>query len=298
MQCVATLIADPVRADLSAHHVEAVSGALAAAGAEITATDWLDAGTACDLVFTGPAPAAAQQAVSDAIAAPNFDIAVQWRQGRRKDLLVIDMDSTLVSGETLDELADRAGAKDAVAAITARTMAGDLEFATALRQRVALLEGLDAGALAETAAAVQLNPGARLLIRTMRAHGAVTVLVSGGFKFITSRVAMVVGFDADEANRLEIVGGRLTGRVIEPILDPGAKLAALERHAQDHNIPLTETLAVGDGANDVPMIRAAGLGVAYHAQPVLRKAAAVSIDHGDLTALLYLQGYRGREFIR
>lgn len=298
MQCVATLITDPVRADLSSHHVEAVSGALAAAGAEITATDWLDEGTACDLVFTGPAPAAARQAVSDAVAAPSFDIAVQPRQGRRKDLLVIDMDSTLVSGETLDELADRAGAKDAVAAITARTMAGELEFAAALRQRVALLEGLDAGALAETAAVVRLNPGARLLVRTMRAHGAYTVLVSGGFKFITSRVAMVVGFDADEANRLEIVGGRLTGRVIEPILDPGAKLAALERHARERNIPLAETLAAGDGANDVPMIRAAGLGVAYHATPVLRRAAAVSIDHGDLTALLYLQGYRGREFIR
>ena len=296
MQCVLTLITDPARADISPRHVDAVSAALVAAGAEIAAVDWLDEGTACDVVFTGPSPDVARQSVLDAIAAPTFDIAVQPRQGRRRDLLVIDMDSTVVSGETLDELAARANARDAVAGITARAMAGDLQFAAALRERVALLKGLGTDAMAETVAAVRLNPGARTLVATMRAHGAYTVLVSGGFKFITSRVALITGFDADEANRLEIVDGSLTGRIIEPILDPVAKLAALERHARDHNIPLAETLAAGDGANDVAMIQGAGLGVAYHATPVLREAAAVSIDHGDLTALLYLQGYRGREF--
>jgi phosphoserine phosphatase len=296
MQNVLTLITDPARADISPRHVEAVSAALVAAGAEIAVVDWLDEGTACDVVFTGPSLETARRSVLDAIAAPNFDIAVQSRQGRRKDLLVIDMDSTVVSGETLDELADRTKVKDAVAEITARAMAGDLQFAAALRERVTLLAGLGTDAMVETAAAVRLNPGARTLVATMRAHGAYTVLVSGGFKFITSHVALVVGFDADEANRLEVVDGSLTGRIVEPILDPVAKLAALHRHARDHNIPLAETLAAGDGANDLAMIQGAGLGVAYHAKPILREAAAVRIDHGDLTALLYLQGYRGREF--
>jgi phosphoserine phosphatase len=296
MQSVLTLITDPARADISPRHVEVVSAALLAAGAEIAAVDWLDEGTACDVVFTGPSPEVARQSVLDAIAAPTFDIAVQPRQGRRKDLLVIDMDSTVVSGETIDALADRANVRDAVAEITARAMAGDLQFAAALRERVALLKNLGTDAMVETAAAVKLNPGARTLVATMRAHGAFSVLVSGGFKFITSRVALVLGCDAEEANRLEIVDGSLTGRIIEPILDPVAKLAALERHARDRRIPLAETLAAGDGANDLPMIQGAGLGVAYHAQPVLREAAEVTIDHGDLTALLYLQGYRGREF--
>lgn len=298
MQNVATVITDPARADLDEESVEAVAEMLTEAGAGIEEIYWLDEAIACDLVFTGPLVAATRNLFKEAFSASAFDIVVQPRQGRRKDLLVADMDSTIIEGETLDELADHAGLKEAVAAITDRAMNGELDFKQALRERVALLKGLPVGALEETVERMLLNPGANELIRTMRAHGAFAVLVSGGFKFISARIAEETGFNADQANRLEIVDGQLTGRVIEPILDRDAKLAALERYARERNVPLSETLAVGDGANDAPMIEAAGMGVAYHAKPVLRNCAAATIDNGDLTALLYLQGYAGDEFER
>jgi phosphoserine phosphatase len=217
---------------------------------------------------------------------------------RRKSLLVADMDSTIISCECLDELADMAGLKPKVAAITERAMKGEIDFAPALRERVALLKGLPLSALERVYdERVRLNPGAKTLLATMRAHGARTLLVSGGFAFFTKRVAAAAGFDSEQANILLDDGTHLTGEVAEPILGREAKLQALEHATRKAGLDFAATLAVGDGANDLAMIGRAGLGVAYHAKPVVATAAAASIAHGDLKALLYLQGYREDEFV-
>ncbi len=201
------------------------------------------------------------------------------------------MDSTIVEGETLDELADFVGLKDKVAAITRRAMNGEIEYRQSLRERVGLLKGLSAEALDKTLARTRLNPGAKTLAATMRAHGAHTLLVSSGFRFFTSRVRAWAGFDADVGNDLEIAEGKLTGRVAEPILDKEVKRRTLIETAARLGLALEQTIAVGDGANDLPMIQAAGLGVAFHAKPAVDAAAPVRIRRADLTALLYLQGY-------
>jgi phosphoserine phosphatase len=215
---------------------------------------------------------------------------------RRKRLLVADMDSTIVTGETLDELADFAGLKDRIAAITARAMNGELDFKAALRERVAMLRGLPVDALERAWERIRLTPGARELVATMRAHGAHAALVSGGFSFFTSRVAAQLGFHLHRSNTLLDDGTALTGSVGEPILDRDSKLATLTQLAQDHALPLAATLAVGDGANDLDMLAAAGLGVAFHAKPIVAAAAQARVDHADLRALLFAQGYRVAEF--
>ena len=205
---------------------------------------------------------------------------------------------TIIACECLDELADQAGLKPRIAAITERTMRGEIEFAPALRERVALLKGLALAALERTwRERVRLTPGARALVATMKKYGATTLLVSGGFTFFTSRVAAEAGFDDHRANELLDDGAALTGSVREPILGREAKLDALTHEAARLGIGLEDTLAVGDGANDLDMIAAAGLGVAYHAKPVVARAAPARIDHGDLRALLYLQGYRDDEIV-
>jgi phosphoserine phosphatase len=215
---------------------------------------------------------------------------------RRKSLLVADMDSTIIGCECLDELADMAGLKPQVSAITERAMRGEIEFAPALRERVALLKGLPLSALQRVYdERVRLNPGAKALVATMHAHGARTLLVSGGFTFFTRRVAAAAGFDSDQANILLDDGSKLLGTVAEPILGREAKLAALEDAARAAGLDFADALAVGDGANDLAMIGRAGLGVAYHAKPIVAQAASASITYGDLTALLYLQGYREDE---
>ena len=239
-----------------------------------------------------PDPARVAAALEGAL----VDWAVLPRENRRKRLLVADMDSTIVTGETLDELAAQAGIGEQVAAITRESMEGRLDFAQALRARVAMLRGLPVAALERTWAGVRLSPGARTLVATMRAHGARTVLVSGGFTFFTARVAALCGFDAHQANLLLDDGTALTGAVAEPILDRDAKRAALRRWAGDLGLPLRDTLAVGDGANDLAMIQDAGLGVAYHAKPVIAAAAGARVDHADLRALLYFQGYDASAF--
>ncbi len=217
---------------------------------------------------------------------------------RRKKLLVADMDSTIITVECLDELADMAGLKPQIAAITERAMRGELEFEAALCERVAMLKGLSLAALARTYdERVRLMPGARALLATMRANGAHTMLVSGGFGYFTSRVAAAAGFHEERGNILLDDGTRLTGAVQEPILGREAKLQALQDGAKSRGLSLSQTLAVGDGANDLAMIGAAGLGVAYHAKPVVAAAAGASIAHNDLTALLYLQGYSDSEII-
>jgi phosphoserine phosphatase len=228
----------------------------------------------------------------------NLDINLVAATHRRKKLLVADMDSTIINVECLDELADMAGLRPQIAAITERAMRGEIEFETALRQRVGMLKGLPLSALEKTyAERVRLNPGAKSLIATMRKNGAHTMLVSGGFGFFTSRVAEAAGFHAERGNTLLDDGQALTGEVGHPILGREAKLRALEEAAAKLNLDDAETLAVGDGANDLAMIQRAGLGVAYHAKPVVAAAAGASIDHNDLTALLYLQGYTDAEII-
>ncbi len=222
-------------------------------------------------------------------------LAVSTR-GRRKGLLVADMDSTVVTGETLDELAALAGFGAPVAALTRRSMNGELDFADALRERVALLRGVGLEALERTWEAVRLTPGARTLVATMRAHNATAALVSGGFTFFSSRVAALCGFDVHRANTLEDDGAALTGRVGEPVLDRDAKLATLQELAAARGLRLAATLAVGDGANDLAMIAAAGMGVAFHAKPVVAAAARHRVDHADLRALLFAQGYSASAF--
>ena len=236
-------------------------------------------------------------AVRAALDGAAIDAIVTPAVGRRKQLLIADMDSTIVTGETLDELADFAGLKERIAAITARAMNGELDFKAALRERVAMLRGLPLEALERTWERVRLTPGARELVATMRAHGACAALVSGGFTFFTGRVAALCGFDLHRSNTLLDDGAALTGQVAEPILDRGTKLATLTALAADRGLPLSATLAVGDGANDLDMLRAAGLGVAFHAKPTVAAAAQVRVDHADLRALLFVQGYRADEFV-
>jgi len=227
-----------------------------------------------------------------------LDINIVATAHRKKKLLIADMDSTIINVECLDELADMAGLKPKIAAITERAMRGELEFEAALRERVGMLKGLPLSALERTyAERVRLNPGAKNLIATMRRHGAHTMLVSGGFDFFTRRVAEAAGFHAERGNTLLDDGNSLTGEVATPILGREAKLQALEDAAAHLKLDFAETLAVGDGANDLAMIQRAGLGVAYHAKPVVAAAAGASIDHNDLTALLYLQGYTDTEII-
>ncbi len=273
---------------------------LAAIGARLGQTEDLgsDALVAQDTFIEADDLGAVRKAVSGLMAGKPADYCVQPAEGRRKRLLIADMDSTIINVECIDELADFAGVKDKVAAITERAMRGDLDFEAALRERVAMLKGLP---LADLQRAyderVRLNPGARTLVRTMTAHGAKAFLVSGGFSFFTRRVAEAAGFDANRANTLVEADGVLAGTVGEPILGREAKLAALCEEAAALGVPLSATLAVGDGANDLAMIAASGLGVAYRAKPIVAAQAHAKVDHADLTALLYFQGYRADEFV-
>ncbi len=258
--------------------------------------DWLAINIACD-IHVGSLEAASAETTARAIVGDRpVDVIAQAAHGRRKKLLLADMDSTMVTTETLDELADFAGIKDQVAAITAHSMNGEIDFPTALRERVAMLKGLPADYLEQTYRAIRLTDGAEALVRTMQAFGAKTMLISGGFTCFTERIGARAGFDASRGNVLEVAGGVLTGRVGEPILDRDSKRAALYEFAAEHGVNLADTMAVGDGANDLAMLMAAGLGVAYHAKPVVAAKATARIEHGDLTALLYMQGYRQADF--
>ena len=235
--------------------------------------------------------------VADAIGDQPIDFAVQPAENRRKRLLIADMDSTIINVECLDELADFAGVKDKVSEITERAMRGELAFEGALRERVGMLKGLGVEALQSCYdQRVQLNPGAETLVRTMAQHGARCALVSGGFTFFTSRVAQAAGFHLNRANTLIEADGALTGQVGDPILGKEAKLAALNEEISALGLTPVDALAVGDGANDLAMIEAAGLGVAYRAKPIVAAQAHAKVDHTDLTTLLYFQGYKASEF--
>ena len=254
----------------------------------------LSPGEAVDILCPGPPD---MTAVRAALEGEAVDALAVHSRGRRKGLLVADMDSTIVTGETLDELAAIAGVGEHVAAITTRSMNGEIDFAAALRERVALLQGLALAALEQTWMGVRLTPGARVLVATMRGHNATTALVSGGFTFFTARVAELCGFDVHRANTLLDDGAALTGEVGEPVLDRDAKLAVLQELATARGLRLAATLAVGDGANDLAMVTAAGMGVAYHAKPLVAAAARFRVDHADLRALLFAQGYPAAAFM-
>jgi phosphoserine phosphatase len=266
------------------------------AGLGVSAVEVLSAGFAFDIpVADHAALVMARERAKDL----KLDINLVRTDHRRKKLLVADMDSTIINVECLDELADMAGLKPRIAAITERAMRGELEFEAALKERVGMLKGLKLDALERTyAERVRLNPGAKSLLATMRAHGAHTMLVSGGFGYFTRRVAEAAGFHVERGNVLLDDGAALTGEVGMPILGREAKLQALEEAVTSLGIGFADSLAVGDGANDLAMIQRAGLGVAYHAKPVVAEAAGAAINHNDLTALLYLQGYADSEIIR
>jgi phosphoserine phosphatase len=297
MSHVLTLIATPAAAAVSEECAKAVRAALRGLGAHLGPTDWLAPGIACDLPFEGLDPDQAQAAATLALAGQPVDCVAQPLQGRRRTVLVADMESTIIEQEMLDELGDLVGARARIAAITQRAMNGEIDFKGALRERVALLAGLDAFVLDAMIGRIVYMPGARTLLATLKRAGVHCALVSGGFKIFTDHVRRTLGFDEDQANDLVIEAGKLTGAVVEPILDKDAKREALIRITSARRAPLAESMTVGDGANDLPMLMAAGIGVAFRAKPSVAAQARARIDHGDLTALLYIQGYRAGELI-
>jgi phosphoserine phosphatase len=293
MPLIATLVSHPEGCAVSATLANMASRSVGA-----SAVRWLAEDIACDLVLPETADAGeAATALRAALASHPVDVIVQPADGRRKKILIADMDSTMIDQECIDELADEIGVKDRVAAITARSMNGEIAFEPALRERVALLKGLDTAVVDHLIEnRLTLASGGLALVRTMRANGAWTALVSGGFNVFTSRIAAMLGFEENRANRLIEEHSRFTGLVAEPILGRAAKAEALLEIAARLGLTPADALAVGDGANDLDMIRLAGTGVALHAKPAVAAEAKVRIDHGDLTALLYLQGYRLEEF--
>jgi phosphoserine phosphatase len=260
---------------------------------------WLAENIACDVVLPEvPDVGVLTANLRAALASDPVDVIVQPAEGRRKKILLADMDSTMIDQECIDELADEIGVKEHVAAITARSMNGEIAFEPALRERVALLKGLETAVVDRIIAnRLTLAAGGRALVRTMRANGAWTALVSGGFDVFTSRIADMLGFQENRANRLIEKDGKFTGMVAEPILGRAAKAEALLDIATRLGLTTEDAIAVGDGANDLDMIRLAGTGVALHAKPSVAEQARIRIDHGDLTALLYVQGYRRQEFV-
>lgn len=298
MNAVATLIVKRETLFLSSEHAEGVRAALAEAGASPGAPDWLAPGIACDIPFEGLDVAAAKSVASGALQGQAVDFACQPVKDRKKALLIADMDSTMIQVECIDELADFAGLKPQVAAITEAAMQGELDFAGALKERVALLAGLTEDVLAEVyRERVVLTPGAETLVRSMGKSGAHTILVSGGFTYFVARVAEALGFADFLANRLEMEGGQLTGQVTGQIVDGAVKRQTLLDACAAKGIAPADALAVGDGANDIPMMAKAGLSAAYRGKPKARAAADITLDHADLSGLLYVQGYRADEIL-
>jgi phosphoserine phosphatase len=287
----ATLIA----ADrMSAGDISSACDIIRSRGAAIKSSDWIDEGKAADIFFIGDA-AKVRSALEHSIIA--VDVIVQKTDERRRRLLIADMDSTMITVECIDELADYAGIKEEIAEVTERAMRGELDFEDALKSRVALLKDLDQKAIDQCLTErVKIMPGAHALVRTVKAKGGMAILISGGFTRFADPVGAEIGFDRVIANVLGIENGRLTGLVDGPIVNSATKKDTLEGAMIATGWPVANTIAVGDGANDIPMIRTAGLGVAYHAKPKTAEAASARIDHGDLSAILYGMGYPQSEW--
>jgi len=300
MNTIVTLIANPAQGALSDETVNAVAALLPE-----TRLDWLDPARAADIVSSKQLTEKEKKALCADLSArfveAHIDFAVQViaAQARRKKILIADMDSTMIRQECVDELADEAGVGEYVASITARAMNGEIGFEGALRERVGLLKGLPVEVIEHVIATrIELMPGGPELVGTMKAHGAWCALVSGGFVDFTDRIAQMIGFQETRANRLVQANGKLTGEVVEPILGRQAKADALLEISQRLGLTPADAIAVGDGANDLTMLGLAGTGVALHAKPKVAEEADIRIDYNDLTALLFIQGYRGDEFVR
>jgi len=294
MALVATLVANPSNPVLTPAIAEQAAEVVKASGLY-----WLADGIACDIALRDGTDAQAAEAnILALISGAPIDLVIQEQETRRKKLLIADMDSTMIGQECIDELAAEVGLKEKVATITARAMNGEIAFEPALRERVALLKGLPLSVVDEVIAKrITLTPGGPELIATMKSKGHYTALVSGGFTVFTSRIAATLGFDENRANTLLEDGGILSGFVAEPILGKQAKVDALNEISARLGISPEEAIAVGDGANDLGMLHLAGAGVALHAKPAVAAEAELRINHGDLTALLYIQGYRKTDFV-
>ncbi|MBY2913206.1 phosphoserine phosphatase SerB [Rhizobium leguminosarum] len=294
MALVATLVANPSNPVLTPEIAERAAEAVNASGLY-----WLADGVACDIALRDGTDAQTAEAnILAVISSAPIDLVIQEQETRRKKLLIADMDSTMIGQECIDELAAEVGLKEKVATITARAMNGEIAFEPALRERVALLKGLPISVVDEVIAKrITLTPGGPELLATMKSKGHYTALVSGGFTVFTSRIAATLGFDENRANTLLEDGGILSGFVAEPILGKQAKVDALNEISARLGISPEEAMAVGDGANDLGMLHLAGAGVALHAKPAVAAEAQMRINHGDLTALLYIQGYRKTDFV-
>jgi phosphoserine phosphatase len=300
MSFVATLIG-PAPGALSEELLTTLRRTLDALGASASAPEWLAEGEAADLFFHDLDPDQADSAIRQAIAGAPVDCIAQPEAGRRKRLLIADMESTIIQQEMLDEIAELKGIKPRIAAITARAMNGEIDFIAALKERVGLLAGLPESEIDALAARITLTPGAAELVATMRRNGARALLVSGGFTTFADRVGAMLGFDLVSANVLAFSGRKghriLTGEVVPPIRDRNDKLERLIQESAGNRIQLAETIAVGDGANDLPMLLASGLGVAFHAKPAVKQAVRARVDHAGLKALLFAQGYKADEIV-
>lgn len=300
MSAILTFVAaDPAGSPLKDKHIKKAASIAEPYSLEFGETPvWLHKDKAIDVVVNERPEHILLNQLRDEFMDEKFDVFVSQPGKRVKKLLLADMDSTIVAEETLDELAAFAGLKDKVAAITARAMNGEIDFHGAIRERVGLLKGLNVSALEETLAATIVNPGAETLVASMKAHGATCVLVSGGFTFFTGAIAEKVGFDSHHGNTLGIEGDHLTGEVIDPILDKFAKVDFLEEYMKDLVLNADDCMTIGDGANDIPMLKKAGLGVGYKPKPAVAQEVENIIVHGDLSTALYAQGYREGDIIK
>ncbi|MTH96730.1 phosphoserine phosphatase SerB [Roseibium sp. RKSG952] len=293
MSLVATLVSNPAKPAVSAELIASAASRLPLTADPVVLAEDI----AADFAFDGMQPETARQALIDLIDGEPVDVFVQPQLGRKRKLLIADMDSTMIRQECIDELAAELGLKDRISEITERAMQGEIAFDPALRERVALLEGLPVSSVETVLSTrIQLMPGGRTLVQTMKENGAYCALVSGGFTHFTQAVAALLGFDENQANTLLEQDGKLTGQVSEPVLGRDAKRQRLAELMDERDLSAAETIAVGDGANDLAMIELAGAGIAYRAKPAVAAAADYRVDHGDLTALLYFQGYRQSEF--
>lgn len=293
MSFIITIITNKDHNPLNENLVNRVFKILEKKLAKINNFSWLSVENACDIEVSDIEYDNARQILRQYSDELKFDFAITQKDNRRKKLLICDMDSTIIEQECIDEIAEILGIKDKVAAITEAAMNGKIEFASALKERVALLKDIKEDTLEQVySEKITLMPGAAALVATMNKYGAKTILVSGGFTLFTNKIAHRIGFNENHANILEIKNGKLTGRVIEPILDKSSKLEILQNLIEKYGLAKEDTIAVGDGANDLPMLKYAGIGVAFRAKEIVRQETQFHINYTDLTSLLYIQGFK------